>query len=164
MAGFCPQAPPDREDGFAEYKIVIDRKMTVTVGTTGLARATWHFDVIKDSPPIIEVSEDPSRTPRGAIRFAYRVKDDYGVASAEARFALPGKLTGGEEANPGKTSSRLSKDLDKSALRAFKPPLIPLTLPRANAKVGEARAFKDLTSHPWAGLKVIMTILYSASP
>ena len=28
------------------------------------------------------------RTPRGALRLNYEVKDDYGVAGAEAKFAL----------------------------------------------------------------------------
>ena len=57
--------PTSNEDGFAEYKIVIDRKMTVTVGSTGLAQATWNFDIIKDSAPLIEVTREPSRAPRG---------------------------------------------------------------------------------------------------
>ena len=150
--------PTSSEDDFAEYKIVIDRKMTVTVGSTGLARATWHFDVIKDSAPIIEMTRDPSRAPRGAIRFAFRVKDDYGIASAEARFALPGKPAESADTMSGKISGKLPMELENAVLQAFKPPHIALTLPRANARIGEARAYKDLTAHPWAGLKVIMTL------
>lgn len=151
--------PTISADGFAEYKITIDRKMTVVVGSTGFAHATWHFDIIKDGAPTIEVTEEPSRTPRGSIRFAFRVQDDYGVASAEARFALPVKITEAPQEGPDKTSGRLSVDQDTAALHAFEPPHIALKLPRSNTKIGEARTYKDLTSHPWAGLKVIMTLV-----
>ena len=155
--------PTSSEDSFAEYKITIDRKMTVNVGSIGFARATWHFDIIKDSAPIIELTRKPSRAPRGAVRFTFRVKDDYGVASAEARFALAGKVAGPGNAKAantksGKISEQLLQDMDNSVLQAFKVPHMALTLPRANARIGEARAYKDLTSHPWAGLKVIMTL------
>ncbi len=135
------------EDGFAEYKLTITEPLSVVIGATGLARATWNFDVIRDAPPVVELSEEPSRTPRGALRFGFRVQDDYGVASAQARFALPG--------NAGKSGP----DSAGAALKLFEPPVIPLTLPRANAKTAEGRTLKDLTSHPWAGLKVLMTLV-----
>ena len=41
----------------------------------------------------------------------------------------------------------------------LEPPLMPLQLPRANAKRVEGRATQDLTAHPWAGLKVRMTLV-----
>ena len=135
------------EDGFAEYKITIKEPLSVVVGATGLARATWNFDVIKDAPPSVELSEEPSRTPRGGLRFGFRVQDDYGVASAQALFALP------------KDTAKSTPDAASAALELFEPPVIPLTLPRANAKTAEARIFKNLTSHPWAGLKVVMTLV-----
>ena len=154
--------PSSSEDAFAEYKLTIDRPMSVVVGTTGLAFATWNFTVIEDAVPVIELTQEPSRTSRGAIRFAYRVKDDYGVASAQARFALPGvqvKPAGKSSPDmPGKQAKLKTQD-ESEALKAFKPPVIALKLPRANAKLAEARTYKDLTSHPWAGLKVVMTLV-----
>lgn len=134
------------EDGFAEYKLTINEPLKVVVGATGLARATWDFEVIKDAAPTVVLSEEPSRTPRGALRFGFRVQDDYGVASAQARFALPG--------NAAKSAPDARK-----ALELFEPPVIQLTLPRANAKAAESRVFRNLTSHPWAGLKVVMTLV-----
>ena len=41
----------------------------------------------------------------------------------------------------------------------LEPPLMPLQLSRANAKRVEGRATQDLTAHPWAGLKVRMTLV-----
>ena len=39
-----------------------------------------------------------------------------------------------------------------------RPPQLDLRLPRANAKEGEAVSHLELGAHPWAGLKVIMTL------
>ncbi len=36
---------------------------------------------------------------------------------------------------------------------------MPLALPRANGKQVDGKASQDLTAHPWAGLKVRMTLL-----
>ena len=41
----------------------------------------------------------------------------------------------------------------------LQPPVMPLQLPRANAKRVDGRATQDLTAHPWAGLKVRMTLV-----
>ena len=133
------------ENGFAEYKIVINTPMSVSVGTRGSAQATWQFEIIKDAPPVVVLSEEPSRTPRGALRFGFRVQDDYGVASAQARFALP-------------DNAALSAPDTHAAAKLFAAPVFPLNLPRANTKLAEARVIKDLTAHPWAGLTVIMTL------
>ncbi len=36
---------------------------------------------------------------------------------------------------------------------------MPLQLPRTNAKRVDGKATQDLTAHPWAGLKVLMTLI-----
>jgi len=154
-------APSSSEKGFAEYKINIIDPSSVVVGTTGLDYATWHFDVIKDAVPVIALTEEPNRAPRGGIRFGFSVHDDYGVAGADATFSLPMESTAGsgDEAPSRMTESTQGGGEDGGLLRAFEPPNFPLTLPRANAKAAEGRAFKDLTAHPWAGLKVIMRLV-----
>ena len=48
--------------------------------------ATWSFQVIPDLPPRIALTKDPERLPRGALKLTYKVEDDYGVASAEAKL------------------------------------------------------------------------------
>jgi uncharacterized protein (TIGR02302 family) len=143
--------PSSSEDAFSEYKVTITEPAAVIVGTAGLDHTTWHFDVIKDTAPLIDLIEEPNRAPRGGIRFAFRVQDDYGVAGADAKFRLPPDATETEK-------DKAEQEGANSLLRTFEPPDFPLTLPRANAKVAEGRAFKDLTAHPWAGLKVIMTL------
>lgn len=155
--------PASSDEQLAEYKVTIEEAVRITVGSGGIPRTTWNFDVIEDQAPLIGLTDEPTRSPRGALRFGYRAQDDYGVAGAEARFALAPTGAGeseagqtGRDGEPGKAASDAEAN---EVLRAFEPPHIPLTLPRSNAKVAEAKTFKDLTSHPWAGLKVVMTLV-----
>ena len=39
-----------------------------------------------------------------------------------------------------------------------KPPVFPLSLPRAPVKAADGKTYKDLTAHPWAGLPVVVTL------
>jgi uncharacterized protein (TIGR02302 family) len=140
--------------GLLEFKLPLTSPGAVDVRVSGNTVAKWRFDLIKDGVPQIALMGNPTTTPRGALRLSFRATDDHGVASAEARFALadteeaeglpaqPPELAGGKpEADP---------PLDA--------PLMPLQLPKVNAKQVEGKASQDLTAHPWAGLKVRMTL------
>ena len=140
--------------GLLEFKLPLTSPGAVHVRVSGNTVAKWRFDLIKDGVPQIALMGNPTTTPRGALRLSFRATDDHGVASAEARFALadteeaeglpaqPPELAGGKpEADP---------PLDA--------PLMPLQLPKVNAKQVEGKASQDLTAHPWAGLKVRMTL------
>jgi uncharacterized protein (TIGR02302 family) len=76
----------------------------------------------------------------------YKVEDDYGVSSAEARVEriVP---------SPDKGASA-----PESVPQIGKPPVFPLSLPRSPIKAAEAKTYKDLTAHPWAGLPVVITL------
>jgi uncharacterized protein (TIGR02302 family) len=87
------------------------------------------------------------------LRLVYRADDDHGVASAEARFAL----ADGEEANLAPPPSEAGAKAEADPL--LQPPTMPIQLPHANAKRVDGRATQDLTAHPWAGLKVRMTLI-----
>lgn len=141
--------PASFEDGLAEYRMTLTQDGTLEVRLGAFTAATWQFELIKDAQPEITLSEEPSRTPRGSLRFGFRAQDDYGVASAEARFELA-------DDDAGTLQERSRKAAPDSPLA---PPVIPLNLPRANAKIAEARIFRDLTAHPWAGLKVKMRLV-----
>jgi uncharacterized protein (TIGR02302 family) len=140
--------------GLLEFRLPLTSPGAVDVRVSGNTVAKWRFDLIKDGVPQIALMGNPTTTPRGALRLSFRATDDHGVASAEARFALadteeaeglpaqPPELAGGKpEADP---------PLDA--------PLMPLQLPKVNAKQVEGKASQDLTAHPWAGLKVRMTL------
>lgn len=144
---------PGTSEGLVEFKVALDEPVSADVRIGGRIVSKWRFDLINDEPPTIGLLDSPTTTPRGALRLVFRADDDNGVASAEARFAL-GE---GEEKNLAPLPAEPSAKVEGDPL--LDPPVMPLQLPKANAKRIEGRATQDLTSHPWAGLKVRMTLI-----
>ena len=115
---------------------------------SGIARLTtnervlneWQITLIPDADPTIKFDEDPTASTRGALEFSYSVEDDYGVVIASAEILS-------------------TKDAAKSASPLIKAPEISLPLPRRRAKSGTSKTSQDLTSHPWAGAEVKMTLI-----
>jgi uncharacterized protein (TIGR02302 family) len=149
--------------GLMEFNMALTSPGAADVKVGGNTVAKWRFDLIKDAVPQIGLMGNPTTTPRGALRLSYRATDDHGVASAEARFELAGtgaaptpipELEGGKPKASGKPKSRAEAKPDP--LREA--PLMPLQLPKVNVKRVEGKASQDLSGHPWAGLKVRMTL------
>lgn len=146
-------------EGLVEFNVVLTEPVSADVKIGGRTASKWRFDLIKDELPTISLLENPSTLPRGALRFTYRADDDHGVASAGARFALADAENAGMPEFPLKGDSANAKTEDTKAVDPLlAPPVMPLQLPKANAKKIEGRATQDLTAHPWAGLKVRMTL------
>ena len=134
------------EAAISEFRADLRKSGTLRVldGTREVAR--WRFQVTPDLLPKIALTKDPERTARGGLKLAYKVEDDYGVASAEVRFERvqpPGEET--EVSGPRPPHER--------------PPLLELRLPKANPKMAEGSSFHELADHPWAGLRVRMTLI-----
>jgi uncharacterized protein (TIGR02302 family) len=149
--------------GLMEFNMALVSPGAADVKVGGHTVAKWRFDLIKDAVPQIGLMGNPTTTPRGALRLTYRATDDHGVASAEARFALAGtdaaaaevpELDGGRPKVAGKQKTDGKPDADP----LLEAPLMTLQLPKVNVKQVEGKASQDLTAHPWAGLKVRMTL------
>jgi uncharacterized protein (TIGR02302 family) len=140
-------------EGLVEFHVALNEPMSADVRIGRDTVSKWRFDLIKDEPPTINLTGNPTTGPRGALRIAFHAEDDNGVASAEARFAL----AEGEERNLAPLPAEPAAKLDADPL--LEPPTMPLQLPRSNAKRVDGRATQDLTAHPWAGLKVRMTLV-----
>lgn len=129
-----------------EFRAEIHESGTIRVLSGSREIVSWPFNVIPDLPPRIALTEPHEVTPRGALKLNYKAEDDYGVVSAEARFA------------------RVLSDEEKARAAARKgprpplerPPRFDLKLPKIGAKIVEGKAFQDLAAHPWAGMKVLM--------
>ena len=143
------QPKADAATPVSEFKLVLTRNATVSVADSGRVRQSWIFQVTPDQPPTIVLNEPQKQGARGALLLDYRVTDDYGVASAEAAFEL---------ADPAK--SKPLKLADGTEIGPMgEPPLSPLKLPKsASAKDIKGKTSLDLAAHPWAGLKVKMTL------
>ncbi len=101
----------------------------------------WSFTAIPDRAPTIELTKDPERQARGALRLDYKMEDDYGVVEAKATFALKDEESSEKPRHP-----------------LFTAPDYALTLPQARTRSGAAQTTHDLTEHPWAGADVVMTL------
>ncbi len=159
-----PGADPDKpevieaeagsgQQGVQEARYEIRNGTTLRVKAGGTVIAEWPLTVLPDQTPSIALIDKLSRTPRGSLKLKYKVEDDYGVASAEVKL----KKAPPKPADP-KRAWAAAKPLTGPRPPLMRPPPLPLRLPQANAKTGEATSFLELASHPWAGLRVLMTL------
>ena len=129
-----PQAPAGTE----ERRYTITERGTATLRGIGNDDIVWAFNAIPDKPPVVSLAKDPEPQPRGQLALSYKLEDDYGVAEAQATFAL--------------------KDQSNGPRPLFGPPDFPLALPQARTRNGVGQTTKDLAEHPWAGAKVNLTL------
>ncbi|HAN62911.1 MAG TPA: TIGR02302 family protein [Rhizobiales bacterium] len=138
--------------GLVEFDVALTQPISADVKISGQTVSKWRFELIKDEAPTISLMGNPTTTPRGALRLVFRADDDHGVASAEAHFALSEGEAGNLAPLPAEAGAKVEPD------PLLQPPVMSLQLPHANAKRADGRATQDLTAHPWAGLKVRMTL------
>jgi uncharacterized protein (TIGR02302 family) len=127
-------APRRFEGGHGEYadtvRLAADGLVQIRAG--GRTIGEWNLHVIADHPPAIAFRAPPQRTEHDAVKFSYAAKDDYGVVSVRAVLRPHGR--------PGKA---LTVDL-------------PLADP--SAKSLQQSSYADLTSNPYAGLEMDVTM------
>ena len=127
--------------GTEERRLIIKGDGSAAVHGVLGSDLVWNFTAIPDRAPTIELTKDPERQARGALRLDYKMDDDYGVVEAKATFALKdGELS------------------DKPRHPLFTAPDYALTLPQARTRSGAAQTTHDLTEHAWAGADVVMTL------
>ncbi|MCE9522075.1 MAG: TIGR02302 family protein [Alphaproteobacteria bacterium] len=123
-----------------DAKLPIDSDMTVRLSLNASQVALWRFKIVADKAPEIAFKSPLAITQAQSLRFNYMIKDDYGVASADAQIEL--------------------NHLPSPQQRKAPAPLVfELPLPPAPARLGDAAVFKDLTAHVWAGLPVTVTLV-----
>lgn len=146
------QAIGDETDAELAALLPVERRLTLeTTGVVELANTDapeepflrFVFAVKPDHAPEIRLVDDPEAQLSGALKFSYLVNDDYGVVAAEARITpLP---------NPDH-QDRVPRPLVEA-------PQFPLSLPPRTGTAKTAETIRDLTSHPWAGSEVDLTLL-----
>ncbi|MGB7287929.1 MAG: TIGR02302 family protein [Salaquimonas sp.] len=107
--------------------------------------ASWQLDITRDAIPEIFLDEVPRAALSGALELNYSVRDDFGVISAKGLV---------ERAEAGNENAR----------PLVEAPQIDLPLPRARARTGSSKVNRDLSSHPWAGSDVILTLEVTDDP
>ncbi|HZV20820.1 MAG TPA: DUF4175 family protein, partial [Hyphomicrobiales bacterium] len=134
-------------DTYAEFTKRLEQSGTLSIGHGFSSGKSWALTIIADEAPSIAFTGPIEVSQRSVMLFKYKVDDDYGVASAEARV---------ERVQPAPAKGEKSRDAPP---QIGKPPVFPLTLPRVPVKSAESKTYKDLTAHPWAGLPVVITLV-----
>nr|WP_035007945.1 TIGR02302 family protein [Bartonella washoeensis] len=98
----------------------------------------WYLQVIKDQHPTIGWLEKPGRILTGSLELKYEMDDDYGVTKAFV------------EIEP-------LFDQYKNTVSLYEAPEIKLLLPRGGK--GKMRMVQDVSSHPWTGSEVKITLV-----
>jgi uncharacterized protein (TIGR02302 family) len=114
------------EDGEYSSNVILSQPARVRVQVGGHAIGKWTINAVADVPPTIALTATPSATEQKATKFSFKGSDDYGIASVRAVL----------------TPSH------------GKPLVVDLPLPQTNVKTMAQDAYVDLTSNPYAGLKV----------
>ncbi len=136
---------PQKQDisKISQYKYKLKDALDIIIQNGALTIHEWRFNILQDAPPNIRLTKPLKITARKAVHLTYHLSDDYGVVSAKAKFSrlnLSGK--NGEKAQR------------KNEVSYGIPPEFPLVFPPSSDKTAQARTYKNLTSHPWAGLPV----------
>ena len=126
-------APPP--SGTDEHRFTIRDRGTVTCAASIDDDVTWTFDAIADQPPTIALAKEPEPQARGSLQLSYKIEDDYGVVSAQAKFARKETPVPAARRRARSTARRISR----------------WSLPQARTRNGVGQTTKDLTEHPWAG-------------
>lgn len=135
--------PAAAESGIERhFKITADGSLSLAGLPAG--DVLWSFHAIPDRAPKITLTRDPEASGSAGISLSYKIEDDYGVVSAEARFTRPTDTPPDPSAPPHPLVA---------------PPNFPLLLPQARARSGTGQTTKDLTEHPWAGATVMLTLV-----
>ena len=111
--------------------------LSIRTGLTGGLRLS--IDAIPDQVPQIAFAGPPETNARGTFGLAYRAKDDYGLVLAEGVVEKGEGLVGRRTLVPA--------------------PRIPLALPADAQSDADTKSTVDLTTHPWAGARVKLTLV-----
>ncbi|ABS63218.1 conserved hypothetical protein [Parvibaculum lavamentivorans DS-1] len=143
------RAKPQPLNTVSDGNYAIDAPLTesadVALTEGGRMIRAWHIEVTPDKAPQIAFAGPLEQSASNALRLVYKVTDDYGVVSAEARIALTRK----EKPDAPKM------DVPQPRVTA---PDVKLTLPSARPREAEGATYAELTAHPWAGLPVTITL------
>ncbi|MDP2331542.1 MAG: TIGR02302 family protein [Reyranella sp.] len=129
--------------GKGKYQVeqVITEGKQIALQARGDEQARWKLHVIPDLAPTIEFSR-PIGVDKWSTKIEYIAGDDFGVTGVQLQIRLHGSVLGDDA---------LSSDEEPEVLR--------IDLPVAgNSKKVSDTFVRDLTSHPWAGLKVTVML------
>lgn len=142
--GTATAAKPPQGDAPAvlEKRYTLAGSGTLRLTGSGAPGATLSITAIADAPPQVAFSEPPkpvTGAQAGGLSIAYTARDDYGLAALEATV---------ERTGPASTGRALVES-----------PKHALSVPASSAGEEEMKSTVDYAAHPWAGARVMMTLV-----
>ena len=125
-----------------EAKLTLKSDEHISVREGGWTLGDWRFAIVPDKPPSIAFTQPPGIGEHDTLKLAFKASDDYGVTHAEARISLT-------DAEGEQTFSPVVKGLG--------PLIAELPLPPQTKQFSET-VLRDLTAHPYAGMKVVIRL------
>jgi uncharacterized protein (TIGR02302 family) len=132
----------DGADPPLEHQVKLTDAASVAVRKGNREVSAWRFTVEPDRAPSIALIGQPKVAESGALHLTYSLEDDYGVVAALGEIAPVGDTAGAAGGRP-----------------LYDAPALPLSLPQLRTRKGNGETTRDLTSHPWAGAKVKLTLV-----
>ncbi|HEX7110222.1 MAG TPA: TIGR02302 family protein [Aestuariivirga sp.] len=132
-------------NGLFEAEAKLSLPTLIKVFDGGSELATWHVSLIPDHPPSIAVVGEPKAESLGSLTLKWKATDDYGVSAITSQI----DLSDNQQDGVGFTGN---------GVFLFEPPKFPVGLRKSAPKEELGSTSADLTSHPWAGLMVDLTL------
>ena len=129
--------------GTGKYQVetLIEGGKESSLQARGREQARWKLHVIPDLAPTIDFAK-PIGVDKWSTKIDYIAGDDFGVTGAQLQIRLHGSVLG-----------------DDMFVEGEEPEVLRIDLPVAgNAKKLSDTFVRDLTGHPWAGLKVTVML------
>ncbi len=120
-----------------QYTALIENSGWLKIRQDGRYLGQWALSFMLDTPPTVDFTKPPEPTEQMALRIDYTASDDIGLTAVEAEI---------EPAIAGMNSPHL------------KPLILSLPLTTPPPRHASAFRFFDLTAHPLAGSKVLITL------
>ena len=123
--------------GKYQVETVITEGNKITLQARGDEQAAWKLHVIPDLAPTIEFAR-PIGVDKWSTKIEYIGGDDFGITGVQLQIRLHGSVLGADMLDEGEEPEVLRVDLPVAG----------------NSKKVADTFVRDLTAHPWAGLKV----------
>ncbi|MDF1848330.1 MAG: TIGR02302 family protein [Parvibaculaceae bacterium] len=147
-----------------ETSATVEADTTLAITQGGRDQGTWPITVIPDEAPFVRLVE-ASATTRRTLKLIYEVIDDYGVVDLKMDLDLDPIFVLEDKQIFQLGDEPLTRDGFSPLIDGFVAEKvatqIDLPLPGIRPKDATNTAYKDLLSHPWAGLPVMLTLVVS---
>ncbi len=154
----------ERGEQAYETRAILDTDTTLAITQGGRDQGTWPIAVTPDEAPFVRLVE-ASATARQTLKLIYEVTDDYGVVGLHMDLALDPIFVMEDKQIFQLGDEHVSRDGFSPLVDGFVAEKvakeIDLPLPGIRPTDATNTAYKDLLSHPWAGLPVMLTLKVS---